>query len=419
MKGLKKIIQSDAAYEILDSSNCPGTTWMEGGCAILARALNMYAGYPMYVIFNKEYNGPEHFGVKTPKGSIIDGLKEYKDEFAWLQDFRENEFPRPGELVVIPYVDGMGLGGVEFDEEASAKLANLIKNYSSIRKEVRSVLRETMIQEFLTQDEVALKQYLSMSDEQKKSYLPHEFSYFFNDFLEEEGIDFVPPKHTVPSNYADEPDVEEDMFEADYELIDWLEKNNKELYDAFAEYLFKKISNNTLPIPEQEYPAWSYFDDSPQLIKNQWLIHFTNNADDIAREGFKYGVDDMTKLGLTTSLGEFDKKYGGYNFAYLLSDFPKYSTRDYTRGGGYKYGKEAVVFNASGIKLWHHGDQEPQVIFYGKTATNIIPITSGENADWAIHDKNGRILFENDELKRVVSWLVNNFAQYRKSLVNY
>jgi hypothetical protein len=206
------------------------------------------------------------------------------------------------------------------------------------------------------------------------------------------------------------------MFDSEMELVTWLESNNKELYNQFADYLYEKIKNSTLPINDSDYPAWSYFDDSPELIKNQWLIHFTDDADSIVREGFKYGVDDMTKLGLTTHLGEFDKKYGGYNFAYLLSDFPRYGRRSYVHGGGYKYGKEAVVFNASGIKLWHYGDEEPQVIFYGNTAKNIIPITKGENTDWSIRDKNGRILFENDKLERVVDWLVDNYSQYRKSI---
>lgn len=119
----------------------------------------------------------------------------------------------------------------------------------------------------------------------------------------------------------------------------------------------------------------------------------------------------MEKLGLTCHLSEFEKKYGGYNFAYTLSDFPKYAKKS----GGYKYGSEAVVFNASGIKVWHYGDEEPQVIFYGNTAKNIIPITSGENTEFAIYSKDNKILYENDDLKNVVYWLIKNFNQYRKN----
>lgn len=134
MKNIKKIINSDAAFEILDNSNCPGTTWMEGGCAILAQALNKLEGYPMYVIYNKKYKGPEHFGAKTPTGSIIDGRGEHKNEHAWLIDFIKNELPREGELIVVPYSKDMNMGGVEFDEQASLKLAELIKNYKNIKE---------------------------------------------------------------------------------------------------------------------------------------------------------------------------------------------------------------------------------------------------------------------------------------------
>lgn len=286
-----------------------------------------------------------------------------------------------------------------------------------IRQTISNFLNEQeILKEYITNEEIYLRDYLSMSKEAKMEFLPHEYSYFFDDFLEETDTEFNTPKETRSSNFADEPEEEVDMFDNNIELMTWLEHNDRETYDAFAEYLYKKIKNYTLPIEDAEYPAWSYFDGDPELVKNQWLIHFTNNADDIAKKGFKFGVDDMTKLGLTTHLGEFDKKYGGYNFAYLLSDFTRYGRRGHYSTQEYKYGKEAVVFNASGIKVWHYGDEEPQVIFYGNTARNIIPITSGNNKDYAIYGKNGRILFENDDLPVVVQWLINNYQQYRKAL---
>jgi hypothetical protein len=197
-----------------------------------------------------------------------------------------------------------------------------------------------------------------------------------------------------------------------------VERNNPELYSKFANYLYNKIKNDTLPIDPSEYPAWSYFDDRPTIVKNQWLIHFTNEADDIAMNGFKYGVDEITKLGLTTYLSQIDKEYGGFNFAYLLSDFNRYGKAGFgSRGGEYKYGKEAVIFRASGIKTYHYGDEEPQVIFYGNTAKNIIPITPGENNNWAIrHIKTGRIIFESDNLEKIAYWVDRNYPQYHKTL---
>lgn len=277
-----------------------------------------------------------------------------------------------------------------------------------------------LIKEYITNNEIYLKDYLSMSEERKKEYLPHEYYYFFNDFLIETDTDFEMPKETQPSLYKDEPDEEVDMFDDnDIEFIFWLESNNKELYNEFADYLYDKITNNTLDIPDSEYPAWSFFDVSPQLIKNQWLVHFTKDAESIANNGFKYGVDEMDKLGLTTQLGEFEKKYGGYNFAYTLNDFEKYGASSYGNWtkSGYKYGNEVILFRASGIKVWHYGDNESQVIFYGNTATNFIPITEGENEKWGVfNQKNYNLLFENDDLETVVFWVVNNYDQYRKVL---
>lgn len=278
-----------------------------------------------------------------------------------------------------------------------------------MKKLIRKILKE-----YITREEIYLKDYLSMSDEAKKSSLPHEYYYFFDNFLDEMDYDFTKPKEKVASNYIDEPDEEVDMFEYNLELMTWLENNDKETFNAFADYLFDKIESNTLPINDADYPAWSYFDNDAKIVKNQWLIHFTNNADGIASYGFKYGVDDMTKLGLTTSLGEYDKKYGGYNFAYTLYDFDRYGN---ARWNGYKYGNEAVIFRASGIKVWHYGDEEPQVIFYGNTAKNIIPITDGENNKWSVRDiKTNAVLYENDKLDKVVEWIVINYDQYRKRL---
>jgi hypothetical protein len=282
-----------------------------------------------------------------------------------------------------------------------------------IKTAVKKYLNEEQIlNEYITNNEIYLRDYLSMSKERKMVYLPHEYYYFFQDFIDETGAEFEQPKETVKSDYEDEDDVEVNMFDDnELELMTWLENNDKKTYNDFAKYLYDRIMDSTLPINDSEYPAWAYFSDNPELIKNQWLIHFTDNANDIAKEGFKYGIDEMEKLGLTCHLSDFEKKYGGYNFAYTLSDFPKYAKKS----GGYKYGKEAVIFNASGIKVWHYGDEEPQVIFYGNTAKNIIPITSGENSEFAIYSKDNKILYENDDLKNVVYWLIKNFNQYRKN----
>lgn len=261
-----------------------------------------------------------------------------------------------------------------------------------MKKLIKKLIRESLVTEYIGRDVLSLKQYLSMSDEQKKAYLPHEYYYKFDVFASENDID-------IP-------------FDGEsYEIADYLEKEHPEVYKEFSEWLFNKIENHDLEIADSEYPAWSFF-GKPEIIKNQWLIHFTDDADSIAQDGFKYGVDEMDKLGLTTHLGEFEKKYGGYNFAYTLSDYPKYARAN---SWTFKYGKEAVIFNASGIRMWHYSDQEPQVVFYGNTAKHIIPITDGENANYAVRSaKTGRILYEAEKIDNVVNWVVKNYNQYRK-----
>lgn len=142
MKDIKKIINSDAAYEILDNSSCEGSTWTSGGCAILAQALNILEGHPIYLIFNRNFRTPEHFGIKLPSGSIFDADGEHKNEESWLDFFKKNESPRLGELIVMPYVNGMDVGEIIFDEKAAVELADLIKNKKIVRESVRVVIKE-------------------------------------------------------------------------------------------------------------------------------------------------------------------------------------------------------------------------------------------------------------------------------------
>jgi hypothetical protein len=282
-----------------------------------------------------------------------------------------------------------------------------------LKNQIKLIL-EKYLKEYVTKDIVYLKDYFTMSKEKKKESLVYEYYDFFNDFLEETETYFERPTEKRESLYMDEPDEDVEMFESDDELMYWLKENNEEVFNKFADYLYEKITTNELPVNESEYPAWVYYDDEVEIIKNQWLIHFTNDADSVAKEGFKYGVSDMDKLGLTTSLSDFYKKYGGYNFAFLLSDYKKYSVRSYVHGGGYKYGSEAVIFRASGLKVYHYGDEEHQVIFYGNTAKNIIPIVKGEITKYALYSKDNRLLYENDNLDKIVSWIINNYSQYRK-----
>lgn len=257
-----------------------------------------------------------------------------------------------------------------------------------------------ILSEYISNEEILLKKYFETPISVKKEYLAEEYSFLVDDFLEERDITL-------------EYDRDNSQLEH-YEVVEWMKRNSPDIFEEFCDYLYTRIVFMDLPISPSEYPAWAYFDDRVELIKNQWLIHFTRSADEIGEDGFKYGVDDMTRLGLTTHMGEFEKKFGGYNFAYTLSDFHKYGYKGYNQ---YKYGTEAVIFRASGIKVWHNTDNEYQVIFYGNTARTIIPITEGEDSSWSVKDiKTKNVLYEHDDLRKVVEWVFKNYNQYRKRL---
>lgn len=272
----------------------------------------------------------------------------------------------------------------------------------------------TSLLEYLSNEDIYLKNYINMSKSDRMHNLPFEYYEFFEDFTIETGSDFEIPKEYVKSDYMDEDDVEVDMFENNtYELIEQIYKNDKTTYNEFAEYLYDKINNFYLPIEDQDYPAQAYFNNGAKILKNQQLIHFTNKPKEIANKGFEYGVSDANKLGLTRYLDISYKLDGGYNFAYVISDIHKYAE---VRKGLYKYGTEAVIFRASGIKVWHDGDKEEQVIFQGKNAKDIVPITKGEKYQFAVYNKKGRLLYENDDMLKVVNQITNNYIQYHKNI---
>jgi hypothetical protein len=270
--------------------------------------------------------------------------------------------------------------------------------------ELYESIRRKVLKEYLSQDMVSLYQYFKTSREDREKYLPYEYPYQFDQFAIEYKLQDLKDK------------FEEEGIET-YEIPDILESEHPEVLEQFGKWLYMMIEDGDLGENKADYPTWYFFDDA-KVVKNQWLIHFTNDADSIAIEGFTRGVNEMDKLGLTTHFGDFYKKYGGYNFAYKVEDYAKYAHSNRSFGGyKFKYGKEAVIFNASGLRLWHNGDEEPQVIFFGDTAKNIIPIVEGENSTWSVRNaKTNRVIFENDNFDKVVQWVINNFIQYKNAI---
>ena len=99
--------------------------WTQGGCAILAFALNKAYGYPVYVIYDKDLNQADHFVVKTPRNTFLDYRGESKDI---VNKFKEDEMLWKKDLSLIPYEPGMNISDIVIDDKASQQLAELINN---------------------------------------------------------------------------------------------------------------------------------------------------------------------------------------------------------------------------------------------------------------------------------------------------
>lgn len=231
--------------------------------------------------------------------------------------------------------------------------------------------------------------------------LPHDYPFLLDEWLEYNDIN-------LPQ--------EINSFE-DYEKVEWLVNNDPVTYKKFGEYLLNHR------IPSDEGHTKVSFATDPELLRNAWLIHFTDEPGSIWQHGFMYGTDDISQLGLTTARSHNSKsKYATWAFAYDVNDFKRY----YKSRGTPKYGDQAVVFQATGLKINHYGDEEPQVIFDIKTAHNIITIDSWENEKhgtvWAVMNKESKVpIFQAQdddwkEFERCVYWIVNNYAQYKNAI---
>jgi len=182
----------------------------------------------------------------------------------------------------------------------------------------------------------------------------------------------------------------------------------------------------------RQYPAQGVetptfvFLSQPEVVRDQWLVHFTDRGSDVLREGFRRGVGDLTKLGLTTYLFD-EKSRPGYNFAFLpgdLDDARSIASEDDDDSDElerkFKYGDQAIIFRASGVRAWHRGDEEHQVVFWGETAHDLVLVEATTRhrgrEKWAVRDpRTGRTLVGGFFLD-VVDWVKMNYDQYRSRL---
>lgn len=198
-------------------------------------------------------------------------------------------------------------------------------------------------------------------------------------------------------NFLDSEGIEHDD---DFDKQAWLDNADQKTLEEFKEY----ISKHSHEMYGADRPATEYFSGA-KIEKPGWLVHFTNDPDSIASDGFMYGHPDTIGLGLTTWKSEqARKREPGFNFAFETG------TRDADFAASKsKYGKHAVVFWAGGVNAYHSGDEENQIIFWGPSVRkDMIFVIEKRDGEWVAPDATGRER-KRGEFNDVVSWVEDNY----------
>ena len=213
----------------------------------------------------------------------------------------------------------------------------------------------------------------------------------------------------------DSDDIRENILDLEPEVFYRLStQTQKDFQEHFETHnLHQMFQDEPTEVPSKYHFS---LDDKRLLKRLTWLVHFSDDAYSIARNGFSYGMDDMDRLGLTTHFTDhFRKRDRGYNFAFEANSHYAKSAARIKR-----YGKNAVLFQNSGVKTHHYADEEQQIIFWGADVkpSNIILLQRDyEDSAWAVmrHPSHSDgVLYKADSYESAVKWVVSHHQQYRR-----
>ena len=237
-------------------------------------------------------------------------------------------------------------------------------------------------------------------------------------------------------------------FGADKETADRTPGFSVERQDeAIDEYLDNRMSKIRNDFKKRNYDEASGFawsddaEDGKEIVHNEWMVHFSDYADKIAKEGFTKGNDYDGKLKSATY--QRGKTEGGYNYAYLASDVigsKETKFLDYLKERETPF----VMFKGNGYRFHHNQDEEDQVVLNNIQKGTMVfvrrlydqwCVLSTANPNWKKRTKdinprpederfamyNPRniiegVLYSDDDIDNVIKWVVNNFDQYRSKI---
>ena len=214
--------------------------------------------------------------------------------------------------------------------------------------------------------------------------------------------------------------------------------------ESIDEYLDKRMSKIRNDFKTKNYDESSGFswsddaEDGKEIVHNEWMIHFSNDAPKISHEGFMQGNDYNGKLKSATY--RRGKTEGGYNYAYLASDV--IGQKDW-RFLNYLKDRQTpfVMFKGNGYRFYHDQDGEEQVVLNNvQSGTKVLIMSlydqwcvlSTADPNWKNRKKdinpkpederfamnNTRnildgVIYSDDDMDKVIKWVMTNFDQYR------
>ena len=211
-----------------------------------------------------------------------------------------------------------------------------------------------------------LVEYFEKSIEEKESELPEFFHINYPHILDEWVLD-----NSELFVKLDEYESEEEAYEniiyptTYYELDSDIEEKYKNFLIEIVDNVFKNNKYNLdlslLPL----YITYTYEGD----VNDGWIVHFTEdeeNLESILKSQHFIGIPNIYNLAITAR-NEEDLTEDGYCFGFDINDIYENFKNNYSH-----YGYFGILFKASGIKLYHNGDHEHQVIFIGNQVRQLI-----------------------------------------------
>lgn len=251
-----------------------------------------------------------------------------------------------------------------------------------------------------------LNQYL------RKGFSPSDYLYLLEEFIEKTDPEYLDNIQRLIDINKSNLFQQGDLYygDIDFYLEKWIENATPEQQANFQKWVEEKnldtSRDNAPPYESMEYRGF---------IKPTWLVHFTDDPDNISTEGFQKGWPDISGLGYTTYYSK-EHREPGYNFAFDAAD--NRNIRSTARTG--KYGKHAVLFWGSGVEAYHYGDEEHQIIVWGPSIdTNTIVPIYNQYDKWVV-ERTGKYegypMFESEDINDVINWAINNINMIRQTL---